>query len=352
MTGRSRPARRGVAVAAAVAAFSVAACSSDEPPVRADTQDRQSGDPGPVPTVVGGVTLQDVDPATLLVGTELSFGTPLPSEQAAADAFTEQPEVSTATVRRVYDTPTGRRLGNELVLSLDGTELFDEAALSAFQDALVESLSGGRVQSLRLVGRRTLHATGELSNVVAFREGDTLVIASSPSDADGVAIVTRQLEAMARGEVGTGEARTPLVPTPPEAAFVPVPTIAFAPFSAPEDEEPPAPPALQGMAGVQGRYGVVAGERRTVVWSIAVDTGAHPTAEALQPAMSDLAASRADGVAAEAVELIDRVVLVSTNAVGEPSAHVFRHQGLVILVEGGDPAQLDAVTTAWIDALG
>ena len=37
---------------------------------------------------------------------------------------------------------------------------------------------------------------------------------------------------------------------------------------------------------------------------------------------------------------------------GRGAASAFRHQGLVLVVEGADPAQLDAVVTAWITALG
>ena len=36
---------------------------------------------------------------------------------------------------------------------------------------------------------------------------------------------------------------------------------------------------------------------------------------------------------------------------GAVSARAFRHGGLALLVEGPDPAQLDAVVSAWIDAL-
>jgi hypothetical protein len=237
------------------------------------------------------------------------------------------------------------------VLSLDGAELFDAEVLSAFQDGVVEGISGRPLRSLQLVGRRTLHATGGATSVVAFREGNALVVVSAPQDPDAITVVTRQLEARARGEVGTGEPRTPLVALPAEAAFLPVPTIAFTPFSPPEDEPPPEAPGFSGARAIQGRFGVVAGERRTVVWGISVDPGAYPIAEALEPAMRDLAAARAGGVVPEAVELVDRVVLVADGPLGEPSAQVFRHEGLVVLVEGTDPAQLDAVTSAWIAAL-
>jgi hypothetical protein len=345
--------RRALAAGVVVVGLLAAACSGTEPGASDDIADGRSGaNPGPLPTLSGGVELQQVDPATLLVGADLAFGSPLPSDQAAADAFANDPEVRGVLLRRAYEAPTARRLADVLVLTLDGAQLFDEGVLSAFQDTVVETLAGGDVTSLELVGRRTLHATGSVANVVAFREGNALVIVSSAQDADAVLVVTRQLEARARGELGTGEPRTPLVATPAEAAFLPVPTIAFTPFSPPEDEPPPAPPALPGAAGVQGRYGVVAGERRTTVWAIAVDVGAYPTAEALDPAMRELVAARAAGVAPEAVEVLGRAVLVAGGPVGEPSAQAFRHQGLVVLVEGVDPAQVDAVTTAWIAALG
>lgn len=340
------------AVATVVAVLLLAACSGDGPSAIDEVgDDRQGANRGPLPTIAGGVDLDEVDPVSLLVGADLAFGSPLPSEATAADQFTNEAEVRAVTVRRVFEVPTARQLGEVLVLSLDGAELFDEGVLRAFQDALVEALSGGEVGSLELVGRRTLHASGDLASVVAFREGSALVIVSSAVDADAVLVVTRQLEARVRGEVGTAELRTPLLPTPAEAAFLPVATIAFTPFSPPEDEPAPEAPALPAATGLQGRYGVVAGERRTTVWGISVDTSTYPTAEALEPAMRDLVAARAGGIAPEPVELIDRVVLVSTAPAGEASAQAFRHRGLVILVEGTDPAQLDAVTSAWIAAL-
>jgi hypothetical protein len=102
---------------------------------------------------------------------------------------------------------------------------------------------------------------------------------------------------------------------------------------------------------VQGRYGVVAGERRTTVWAFTVDPGAYPSAEVLEPAMAALASARAGGAAPEAIEVVDRVVQRATGAEGSPSARAFRHGALVLLVEGTDPAQIDAVVSAWIAAL-
>jgi hypothetical protein len=111
-------------------------------------------------------------------------------------------------------------------------------------------------------------------------------------------------------------------------------------------------PTFPGAVGVEGRYGVVAGERRTVVWAFALDLTTYPSAEALAPALPALVSARAEGEAPQAVEVIDRVVLSVANADGTRSASVFRHQGLVLLVEGDRAAQVDAVVTAWIRALG
>ena len=67
--------------------------------------------------------------------------------------------------------------------------------------------------------------------------------------------------------------------------------------------------------------------------------------------MADLVGGRAGGQPVEQVELLGRLVARASAPVGERSAQAFRHQALVLVVEGNDPAQLDAVTTAWITAL-
>lgn len=331
-----------------------AACSGGGSPGSEEVgDDRRGPNQGPLPTLAGGVELEEVDPLRLLVGSGISFGTPLPSEEAAAAAFAEDPEVRAVVVRRAYDGGSGRLLADVRLLQLEGAEVFDEAVLRGFQDGIVGGLAGAEVGPLDLAGRRTLHAVGPDAAVVGFREGNVLAIVSAPpgADADATLVATRQIEALARGEAGDGTPRTPLVALPVDSAFVPAPTIAFTPFSPPEEEAPPEPPGLGGALAISGRYGVVAGERRTTVWSIAVEPVAYGTAEALQPAMADLVGGRAGGQPVEQVELLGRLVARASAPVGERSAQAFRHQALVLVVEGNDPAQLDAVTTAWITAL-
>ncbi|MGH9274357.1 MAG: hypothetical protein ACRDZU_06895 [Acidimicrobiales bacterium] len=315
-------------------------------------EDDDAPNPGPLPTLPGGVELPALDPARVLVGAGLAFGTPLPSDQVAADAFTVDPEVSLAVPRRVFAAADGRRLGDALVLVLDGSELFDTSALVAFERAAVASLGGGRVRDIDLDGRVVLRSSAADHVALGFREGNLLTIVTGPVEGDVQLAVSRQLQAIARGEVGAPSPVTPLIAIGTGSAFIPMATVSFEPIPPAEEEPGPEVPAFPGSTSVEGRYGVVAGERRTVVWVFALDLGMYPSAEALAPALPGLVAARADGTEPQALEVIDRFVLASTNPDGAPSARVFRHQGLVLLVEGDRASQLDAVVSAWITALG
>lgn len=306
---------------------------------------------GPIATVQGGVDLPP-DPTALLVGDGLAYGTPLPSEQAAADALVGA-EVAQVLARRVYLVADGRHLADLLVLTLDGTQIFDEAVLAAYEQAMVTALGGGELSEVTLSARavmRSADAGGRTA--LGVREGNQLLVVQAGVEGDATMAITLLLDATDRGAVGSLDPATPLIPLPVDSAFVGTPGVAFTPFLPPEVEPPPAAPDLPGATAVAGRYGVVAGERRTVVWSFAVDVAATPTAEALAPALQALAATRADGTVAQPTEVGGRVVLSSASPAGTPSAQVFRHQGLVLVVEGTQPDQLAAVTTAWIAALG
>lgn len=328
-----------------------ASCAGEDTP-EGGTSPAESRGPNaaPPPTLSGGVDLVAVDPLRVLVGDGLAFGRPLPSEQSGADAFTQSPEVSSATLRRVHSLPDGRRLGQVLVLALDGRELFDQGVLEAFTRGVVGASGDGTAVDGMLGGRPVLRSPGPAGTTIGFLEGNLMVIVQG-AEPDAALVVERQLAAIAAGTVGPPDPVTPLVPLPIDAAFVSVPTVAFQPIPPPEDEPAPEPPGLSGATGVQGRYGVVAGERRTIIWAYTVDPAVYSSAEALEPAMAALASSRAGGAATVAVEVFDRVVQRATGAPEIPSATVFRHEGLVLLVEGSDPAQVDAVVSAWIHAL-
>jgi hypothetical protein len=307
---------------------------------------------GPIATIQGGVALPPVDVARVLVGEGLAFGSPLPREQAAADALVGT-EVIAALARRVHTLGDGRHLADLLVLTLDGAQLFDESVLAAYERGIVGSLGGSEPDELPVAGRSVLRSADPAGRTtLGFREGNQLLVVRAANEGDASITTMLVVEAIGRGDVGVVEPATPMVPLPPEAAFVAVPGVTFTPFLPPELEPSPEPPALAGASAVQGRYGVVAGERRTIVWSFAVDIAAYPTAEALAPALQALVTERAGGTPPQAVEVGGRVVLSSSAAVGSRSAQAFRHQNLVVIVEGDQPSQLDAVTTAWVAALG
>ncbi|MEO7428773.1 MAG: hypothetical protein ABIY48_05245, partial [Acidimicrobiales bacterium] len=349
--GRRWRAARAVALAVVVMSL-LGSCRGDGGAVDEVRDQRGAPVRGAIPTIAGGVHLGNLEPTTVLVGSAIAFGAPLPSQQAAADAFVDDPEVHAALARRVYLVADGRHLADVVVLVLDGTQIFDDGVLAGFMRGAVGAMGGGAATDVLLAGQTVLRAGAADSSRLAtgFRTANLLVIATGPSQADVDLTVTRQLEARARGEVGAPTPVTPLVPLGADAAFVPVPTVAFAVIPPPETEPGPVPPPLPGATAVQGRYGVVAGERRTVVWAFTVDAGAYPSAEALEPAMHALVAAGGAGVAPAVTEVGDRIVYSSVGAPGSPSAQVFRHKGLVLLVQGDRPDQVDAVTTAWIAA--
>jgi hypothetical protein len=334
-----------------VGALVGAACSGRAGIETSTTRPDQSPNSAPPPTLAGGVELAAVDLSRVLVGDGLAFGTPLPSEQVAADLFTEDPEVASAIARRVYSLADGRRLGDLVVLTLEGAEIFDQTVLDAFVRGVVAGLGGGDETDGEVAGRTVFRAQGDVGAAVGFLEGDQLVLLRGVDAAALDVVVERQLAAIAAGAIGSTDPVTPLVPLPSEAAFVTVPTVEFQPIPPPDEEPAPEAPTFAGTTGVQGRYGVVAGERRTTVWAFTVDGGTYPSAEALTPALAALASSRAGGAPTEAVEEIDRVVQRATGAAGSLSAAAFRHEGLVLLVEGADAAQVAAVVSAWIAVL-
>jgi len=347
-----RRGRRRLAALLLGGALLIAACSGGDGD--GDTRSPADGDgpnPGAVPTLAGGLELTPVDPRRVLVADGLAFGQALPSQQLAAKGFTEDPEVTSALVRRVYALADGRLVGEALVLALDGAEVFDQEVLEAFASGVVAALGDGEAEAEELAGRSTYRSRGAGDTAIGFLEGNLLVVVRGSDDHDVGVVVERQLAAIAAGVLGPPEPVTPLIPVSIGAAFVPAPTIAFQPIPPPEEEPAPEPPVLPGATGLEGRYGVVAGERRTTVWAFTVDPSVYPSAEVLEPAMAALVSARAGGAPAEGVKVIDRLVQRATGAEGTPSARAFRQQGLVLLVEGLDPAQVDAVVSAWIAAL-
>ncbi len=334
-----------------LAALVVAACGGDGSSGR-DAPKDQGPNKAPPQTLAGGVELPAVDPISLLVGEGLAYGEPLPSEQAAADAYLEDPEVASVVARRIYSVRDGRLLGAVTLLALDGTEVFDEAVLDAFVEAAVAALGDGTADVVPVAGRDVLRARGPGGTVMGYREGDQLLLVRAADDRDAALVLDRQIVARAAGATGAEQPFTPLLPTPIDAAFVAVPTVTFQPIPPPEEEPPPETPTLRGATGAQGRYGVVAGERRTTVWAYTLDIPrTYASAESLEPALAELVSARAGGTPSEEAEVFGAIVVRADGPEGTPSVRAFRYEGIALVVEGLVPSQLDAVLTAWLREL-
>lgn len=305
---------------------------------------------GPPPTLAGQAVLEPVDPVTALVGDGLSFGAPLPSTERAVAELQDAPETAGLLVRRVHDTLSARHLADLAVVTLEGTAFHDEPSVDVWVVGLVGSLGGGTARTVEVSGRPAVRSSRDGRAVVAFRSGDLLaVVRGGAADADWVA--ASMLQAMAAGAEGRIWPETPVVDLPSEVVFVEVPGVAFVPFPPPDVEPPPVGPLVAGMLGADGRIGVVGGERRTTVWSIPTDAQTYPTAEALLTGAEALASSRSGGSPVRVDEVGGRLVAVADGAEEQPSARVFGHGRLLVLVEGPEPAQLDAVVSAWIEEL-
>ncbi len=328
-----------------------AACGGDGSSGDVAPEDRGPNE-APPRTLAGGVELPAVDPISLLVGEGLAYGEPLPSEQAAADAYLEDPEVASAVARRVYSRRDGRLLAQALLLGLDGEEIFDEAVLDAFVAASVGTLGDGNATAVAVAGREALRSQGGGRTVMGYREGDQLLLVRGLHEQDVGIVLDRQVAAFAARAPGAKDPFTPLVHTPVDAAFVPVPTVTFQPIPPAEEEPAPPTPTLRGATSWQGRYGVVAGERRTTIWAYTLDIpGTYASAESLEPALAALVSERAGGTEAGESEVFGRIVVGADGAGDAPSARAFRHRGIVLLVEGLVPSQLDAVISAWLREL-
>jgi hypothetical protein len=305
----------------------------------------------PPQTLAGGVDLPPVDPRRMLVGEGLAYGTPLPSQQLAADAFLDDPEVAAAVFRPLFSRLTGRALGEVFLLELDGDEVFDQEVLDAFVEGTVVALGGAPVEPVTIAGQTVLRSHGPEATVLGRREGNQLLLVRSASADDAQVVVERQLRAFAAGALAEAAPFTPLVSQPIDAAFVNVPTLSFQPIPPPEDEPAPEPPTLVGATAVHGRYGVTAGERRTTAWAYTLDPATYRSAEQLMPALEALVSARAGGAPVETTEVLDRFVLRADGPEGSPSVRAFRHHGLAVVIEGLVPAQVDAAVSAWLAEL-
>jgi hypothetical protein len=352
---RFRPRPRAAAAAVlAVVLVAGPACSSDSGseerlPFGLDGPAVSAPTAGPPVTIPGGVDLPRRDPASVLVGPGLAFGSQLPSATAGLAELEATEEVRSTLGRRVYDQGSARLLAELSVLVLDGTAFHDERTLERWVVSFVGRLAGSEPRRARIEGRPIVRAGAGGRAVLGLRRGSLLVLVSGARDeTDWVAAL--MLQGLRTDDPPRPWPATPLAFMAADVPFVPVPGVEFVPFPPAEDEPPPAPPVLAGTLATEGRIAVVGGERRATVWSLATDPGVYATAEELAAAIDALVGSRTGG-STSITELGDRLVTAADGPPGGTSTRAFHHGNVVVLVEGRDPAQLDAVATAWVRAL-
>ena len=218
-TGPSRRRRRASPPCCSSGALVGGACSAAArrpTTATATTASTTARTPVALPTLAGGLELAAVDPAQVLTGDGLAYGQPLPSQQAAADAFLEDPEVAAVTARRVYSPRDGRLVGEALVLALDGAELFDQGVLDAFVRGRRRVAGRRRAgATVELGGRTTIRSRGDDGTAIAYLEGNLLVVVRGADDARrrrrGRAAARRRWR---RASPGAPDPRTPLVAAP------------------------------------------------------------------------------------------------------------------------------------------
>ena len=238
--------------------------------------------------------------------------------------------------RRVHSRRDGRLVGRTLILGSTAPSCSTRPCSTPSYEARWRPSAPGRPRSSSWPADPCSAPAAETCSAVGYREGDLLVVVTGTVDHDIQVVVARQLDGHGGG--GHGVAATPSPrwsrspSTPPSCRC---PRLAFQVIPPPEEEPVPPAPTFAGATGVDGRYGVVAGERRTTVWVFTVDPATYPSAERLEPAMAALAVGAGGApVARGGSRWSTGSCTAPTAADGAPSARVFRHQGLVLLVEG------------------
>jgi hypothetical protein len=292
--------------------------------------------------------LERLEPVIILIADGITFGTALPNDQRALETYVADPAVLDGAARVAYDSASATPLADVTALSIDPGAFHDQEVLDAFVLGVVEA-SGGSAVLEEIDGRPTLRTIAtDGTNVRALGHENLLLIVQGVDDAAVLRVVRGVGAAIAAGQSGDGAQHTPIRALAAGELFIPVTTVGFAPY--PEDEEVPDPPSLPGgFVGAEARLAIVAGERRGTVWVLETAATAFPSAEALEPAVAELVA---DGVRAEVstVQVGRRVVHGADRA--STVVRAFRHHNLVVVVQGREVDQVDAIVSAWSDAIG
>jgi hypothetical protein len=305
------------------------------------------------PLIKSELDVQRIEPEAVLVADGYAFGAARPSVKAALDVYGPDAAVLSGVVRLVTDTTSLLPAGDMTVLALDPAVFHDREVFEGYLRGFIEGI-GATVTSTDIDGVPVLRAGPAVdgSLVRAYLHENLLIVARGRNDDVLARLVTSQLAAVKAGKPGSSDLITPMRVVPPAQLFVSVPTVGFAAYPSPE--VPPPAPVLSNAPGavsaIETRIVAVAGERRATTWVIGTSAGHFPTAESLTPSIDALAAARY-GTAAKTAEVAGRVV-VSAQSPSGTALRVFRFQDVVVVIEGIEADQLDAIVSAWSFALG
>jgi hypothetical protein len=227
-------------------------------------------------------------------------------------------------------------------------------------DGYVRGLASGSAESVDgaeqvdLGGVDAFAASTNAQAFVTFRLDNVIVLVTAPTSDGARTLAATMAEAALSGSGGGGSTVTPFGEVPPSSAFVDLNGFGFIVF--PNDEEKtdlayePLPvPLVDGLAGLpEARLVVIGNEIRGAAWVLPTARTSYASAEDLVEPMRLLAAARSGG------EVTEEVVNGRTVFAGDTAAsvRVVREENLVLVVDGIDPVNADAIVAEWLGSLG
>ena len=298
----------------------------------------------------------DRDPTSLLAADGFVFGGPEPETVLAADGIGSDPLVQRALARTVYSAETGEELATLLAVVLEPGVFTSAAAVNGFVGGLATGLIGtdDPPMPVPIGGFDGFAASSGQRSIVAFRVDNVVVMVEADSPATAGAVGEAVAVADSTGAGVDSTTMTPFSDVDPFSVFSPLAGFEFAVFPTDEEKvdlpfEPLPVPTLDGLAGFPvGELVVIGNEIRGAAWAVPVSRASYASAEDLIEPMRNLAATRSGGAATE--QVIAGRTVYGGDAV--ESIRVFRHENLVLVVDGFDRVNADAIVAAWARSVG
>ncbi len=309
--------------------------------------------PAPIrPAIVLGTR----DPASVLAGAGLVFGTAGGAAVLSVQGYETDPLVQQAVVRDVYAADTGEPVGSVVVLTLAPGVFTSTAAVDGYVRGLASGAaeSVGGAQEIALGGVDGFFASTESQAFVTFRLDDVVALVSAPTGGGAQTLAATIAQGALSGAGGAVSTVTPFAEVPASSAFVDLEGFEFDLFPGDDEKgdlayEPQPAPLLDGLLGLpEARLVVIGNEIRGAAWVLPAARASYASAEELVEPMRLLAAERSGG------EVTEEVVAGRTVFAGDAGAsvRVAVDENLVLVVDGIDPVNADAILAEWLGSLG